>query len=88
MIVWQGLGFLGAIIPIVFYVVVGLLIQAVAGKDYLARHSWPGALGTLVGAFAVWFLALALDKPGRVLLDPQTGQTIQFKKRHTLFFVP
>lgn len=88
MLIWQGFGFIGAIIPIAFYVAVGLLTQAVVGKDYLAHHSWPGALGTLVGAFAVWCLALALDKPGRVLLDPQTGQTVEFKKKHTLFFVP
>jgi hypothetical protein len=88
MIIWQGLGFLGAIIPIIFYVAVGLTMQAIVGKDYLAHHSWPGALGTLVGAFVVWFLALALDKPGRVLLDPQTGQTVELKKKHTLFFIP
>ena len=88
MFIWQGLGFLGALLPLVFYVAFGLLIQAVVGKDYLVHHSWPGALGTLVGALAVWFLAMALDKPGRVLLDPKTGQTVEFKKQHTLFFIP
>jgi hypothetical protein len=88
MIIWQGFGFLGAIIPILFYVAVGLLMQAILGKDYLAHHSWPGALGTLLGAVAVWFLALMMDKPGRVLLDPQTGEKVELKQRHTLFFIP
>ena len=88
MLIWQGFGFVGAFLPILFYVAVSFLVQAAAGKDYIARHSWPGALGTLVGAVAVWFLALALDKPGRIFVDPQTGQTVEFKKKHTLFFIP
>ncbi len=87
MIIWQGFGFLGALIPIGCYVLAALLVQAVTGADYLASHSWPGALGTLVGAGLVWLLGERLDDPGQSLVDTKTGQTVVLKKRHTLFFV-
>jgi len=88
MIIWQGLGFLGALIPIGCYVLSALVIRAAAGPDYLALHSWPGALGTLIGAGLVWLLGEKMNGVGRTLVDPQTGQTVVLKKRHTLFFIP
>lgn len=88
MIIWQGFGFLGALIPIGCYVLSAFLVRAVAGADYLTVHSWPGAFGTLVGAGLVWLIGEKLNGPGRSLLDPQTGQTVVLRKRHTLFFIP
>lgn len=88
MIIWQGLGFLGPIIPIVCYVLLAMLVRAVAGPAYLTTHSWPGALGTLIGAGLVWLLGERLDKSARTLVDPQTGEVVQLKKRHTLFWIP
>lgn len=88
MIIWQGLGFLGALIPVVCYVLMALSVQAIAGPAYLDQHSWPGAMGTLFGAGLVWFLAARLERPTRTLIDQRTGETLLLKKRHTLFFVP
>ncbi len=88
MIVWQGLGLLAALIPIAGYVLMVKLVQASLGLDYTNTHSWPGALGTLLGAVAVWFLAQRLMGPGRTMVDQQTGQTVVLRKKHTLFFIP
>ena len=88
MIIWQGFGFLGAVIPILSYVLVALLVKTVFGPAYLTIHSWPGALGTLIGAGLIWLLSEQLDKPARTLVDPQTGAVVQLKKRHTLFWIP
>jgi len=88
MIVWQGFGFLALILPILGYVLTAKLVGSIEGTDYLASHSWPGALGTLIGAAIVWLLALVLDKPGKTLVDPATGQTVTLKKKHTLFWIP
>ena len=88
MIIWQGLGFFGALIPIMCYVLAALIVEGVAGRNYLGTHSWPGALGTLVGAGLVWLLSRKLEKPSRTLLDPQTGETVVLNRKHTLFFVP
>jgi hypothetical protein len=88
MVIWQGLGFLALVIPILGYVLVARLVGAMEGVGYLALHSWPGALGTLLGACLVWLLALWLDKPGRELTDPKTGEIVVLKRKHSLFFVP
>ena len=88
MIIWQGFGFLAVIIPIVGYVLAALSVQAIAGPGYLAHHSWPGALGTLIGAGFIWVLGTKLERPPRTLIDQQTGETVVLRKRHTLFFIP
>lgn len=59
MIIWQGLGFLGALIPIAGFVLAYVLTQMLAGPDYQAHHGWPGDLGTLIGAGLVWLLSEA-----------------------------
>jgi hypothetical protein len=88
MLVWQGFGFLAVIIPIVSYVLTVKVAQAALGAIYMDSHSWPGALGTLLGAVIVWFMAQKLKGPGRTLVDPKTGQTVVLTKKHTVFFVP
>ncbi len=88
MIVWQGFGFLGPLVPMAGYVVLALLVGAIGGKPYLATHSWPGALGTLLGAALLFFISERLDRPGRLLVDPLNGETVVLKKKHTFFFLP
>ena len=87
MIIWQGLGFLALLIPIARYAGTVKLLQLTLGMPYTANHSWPGALGTLLGAALVYLLALRLEAPGRTLLDPRTGQGVTLKRRHTLFWM-
>jgi hypothetical protein len=88
MVIWQGLGFLAIVLPMIGYILVSVTVGAIEGPGYTAQHSWPGALGTLIGACVVWLLALRLDQPGRQLVDPKTGQVVVLRKKHTLFFVP
>jgi predicted lysophospholipase L1 biosynthesis ABC-type transport system permease subunit len=88
MIVWQGFGFAGILIPILMYVVTVKLFQSLFGIAYTDTHAWPGAVGTLIGAGLIYWLSVALDKPGRTLLDPQTGQTVVLRKKHTVFWIP
>ena len=90
MLIWQGFGFLAVVFPILGYVLTVKVLQAILGAPYTDSHAWPGALGTLLGAAAVWFLARSpiLNKPGRSLVDPKTGETVVLKKKHTFFFIP
>ena len=88
MIIWSGLGFLGLLLPVAGYIVIVKFLQFALGSQYTDVHSWPGALGTILGAAGVWFLGLKLSGSGRTLLDPATGQTVQVRKRHTLFWIP
>ena len=88
MIVWQGFGFPAVLLPSMMYVVTVKLLQGMLGAGYTDTHAWPGALGTLIGAGLVFWLSLALNKPGRTLVDRKTGQTVVLRKKHTLFWVP
>jgi hypothetical protein len=88
MIVWQGWGFLAALIPMGGYLLLAKIVQVLLGAAYLETHSWPGALGTLIGAAVVWVLGWKLNGPGRTLVDPVTGKNVVLRKRNTLFFVP
>lgn len=72
MIVWSGFGILAGLLPVLGYLVVAGLVQAAAGANYINHHSWPGALGTLMGAAGVWALSVKLSEP----------------ERHTFFYIP
>jgi hypothetical protein len=88
MILWQGFGFLAVLVPILAYLIVVKLMELAMGVAYTNTHSWPGALGTLIGAIGVAWLAKAFDKPKRLLMDVGTGQPVVMKPKHTLFFIP
>ena len=88
MIIWSGFGFLAGVIPVLCYMAMSKLCQIAYGPAYTDAHSWPGALGTLLGAMAVYVLAKKLDTPTRTLVDKATGETVVIKRKHTLFFIP
>lgn len=85
MIVWQGLGFLAVLIPVVFLVAANIIF----GKDFLSAQSYGLEAVVLVSAIAVWFIGTKLNNaPGKILLDPETNQEVVLKKKHTIFWVP
>ncbi len=88
MIIWQGLGFLALLIPVVTYGMVFAICSLALGSNYPVTHGWPGGVGVVLGAVATWLLAKKLDVPGRTLIDPATGRTVVFKKKNTLFWIP
>ena len=45
------------------------------------------AVGMAAASVAVWFLGRRLNQP-RDGFDPRTGEPVQFRNRHRLFFVP
>lgn len=83
MIIWKGLGIL---IPL--FAIFGAVAGSVAGS--LFGHSGLGAgLGLGAAAIGNWFIWRAINsQPGKVLVDPQTGQQVMLKTTHSLFFIP
>ena len=89
MIIWQGAGFGGFLIPaiIVFGGQYGL--DAQMGEGYYTSHPWTTALLLVVTAAAVWVFGSALNKePGRELIDPVTQERVLLKEKHTIFWIP
>ena len=88
MIIWSGFGFLALLIPIVTAMLVAGPVAAVMPAGYLANHGWPTALGVLLGGIVVWVLGTRMNGTGRLLVDPQTGQQVTIRRKHSLFFIP
>ena len=79
MIVWSGYGFLTAI-----FALVGLLI----GNSLLGSVPFHSSIGIILGAVANWFVGKKLNSvPGRTLIDEETGERLEYKRSHTLFWI-
>lgn len=80
MIVWQGLGFLAALIPVILIVIM----------DKAAPSMVHGtAVALVISAIIVWLVGTKLNGgEGKVLVDPETEQEVVLKKDHTLFWIP
>ena len=88
-IIWRGLGFLVAVIAFGCSLAGNFIANAIAGEGYFDRHKWPLGLSLLVAAALCWLLGDYLRKrPGRVVIDKQTGREFELKKIHSLFFIP
>lgn len=82
MIVWQGFGFLVALVPVVI-----LLLFSMLGIDKNFKYSEEVTL--LATAIIVWVVGRKLNsQPAKILIDPQTNQEVVFKNKHTMFWIP
>mgnify|MGYP000166731658 CR=1 FL=1 len=90
MIIWSGFGFLAALIPIATLVLGGVLCKWVTGDDTLYDNNLLLRLFSFgLASLLVWFLGKRLNgRPGKILIDPATGQPVILKQRHSLFFIP
>jgi hypothetical protein len=79
MIIWQGYGFLGALIPVVLLLVF----------DKTRSMAYETEIAILLSALCVWFAGKKLNTaPGKRLIDPETNQDVILKNKHTIFWMP
>ena len=76
MIIWNGKGYLVAVITFLLLVGAEFGSEALfADERYYQMHGWPLAAAMAVAAVVVWFLGNHLHKTGgRVVIDKATGQ--------------
>lgn len=90
MIIWQGHGYLVAVIVLALGVAVALATESYFGDaGYYQTHGWPLAASLLLAGLACWSLGGYLHRRGaRTVVDKATGQELVIGGKHTLFFVP
>lgn len=90
MIIWQGLGFLVAVIVFGFSLAANFISNATLGDGYYDAHNWPVAVSLLFSAPVCWFLGNYLRKRSdRIAIDKETGKEfVVNQSRHALFFIP
>jgi hypothetical protein len=78
MIIWQGRGFLVAVIIFGFSLIMNLIFNATYGTGYYDQHKWPFALSLIDSAILCWFLGNYLRKKTyRIVIDKTTGRVYQ-----------
>ena len=91
MIVWQGFGILAVLIPVALIVVVTVLWGAITGTSTPTERDSTLilAIAALVSAPQVYLLDKRLAaRPARTMIDKATGQDVEMRGAHTLFFIP
>ncbi len=89
MIIWQGLGILTPIIPIIFWIIIPMTIGSMVSQETFSEYfKYFSTISILLGAVTLWFLGRKLNGgEGRSLVDEATGEIVILKKKHTLFFI-
>lgn len=89
LLIWQGWGLLAIAIPVVVCLIVQVVIDTIFGAGYYSTHQFLVALALALSAAAVWFAGAKLNGgPTQTLVDPKTGVQYEFKRKHTIFWIP
>lgn len=90
MIIWEGKGWLVAVIIFGCSLAANLLANWWTGsEDYWNKHQWTFALSLFAAGMICWYLGQRLEgTASRTLVDVDTGEEITHRPRHTLFWIP
>jgi hypothetical protein len=90
MIIWNGKGWLVAVIAFALLVGSEYASEAwFADQTYYQTHMWPRAAALIVAAIIVWFVGAWLHARGsRTVIDKATGQEMVIGGGDSLFFIP
>ncbi|MEP2273864.1 MAG: hypothetical protein ABJH98_00315 [Reichenbachiella sp.] len=81
MIVWSGRGILTPLI-----LLVALFLSISLSSDAVAVYTFPFSL--IFAGVANWYLGKKWNnKEGRIMVDEATGERVEFKSNHTLFWI-
>jgi hypothetical protein len=87
--IWQGYGFLGLLVPFLMSLITQMTSDSLYEKGFYTSHPIIPAIVLLISSALIWFLGVKLNsEPGKLLIDPKTGQQFEFKKKHTIFWIP
>ena len=90
MLVWNGKGYLVAVIAFVAAFGAEYLSEAYfADQTYYQTHGWPLAAALVVAGIISWILGSYLrGKNSRTVIDKATGQEMTIGGEDALFFIP
>jgi hypothetical protein len=93
MLVWNGWGFLVAVIGFACLLVTQIVVNsAMQNDEYYQNNGWPKLVGFVVAAIIVWPVGRALNRKGldRELIDVNTGERVVLSSGggNSLFFIP
>ena len=89
MIIWQGAGFIVAVVAFAMLLIMELSVEALFKDDkYYQTHGWPKLAAFFIAGLIVFFIGRYFNKKqGRVLVEKDTGREVVLKSKHSLFFI-
>jgi len=88
-IVWKGWGILAILVPIVFMFIVDLATNVMFGDGFYRESNWTLSLVLILSALSIYFIGIKLNnKIGQKVIDKETGEEIELKSIHSLFWIP
>lgn len=88
MIVWRGWGVLALVIAAAPLLLVGLMVDTIAGAGSFERiYGWAAPPIMLLAAGAIWVVGRRLNGGRRVLTHERTGERVELRPDHSLFFL-
>jgi hypothetical protein len=88
LLIWRGWGILGLLIPILA-LGLGMMVAEAVAPSNAAVTGIVVFIFCLAGAATVWVVGERLNsRPGRLLVDPATGEKVVLRSTHSLFWIP
>ena len=88
-LIWDGFGITIPLSVPVSMLVVQMITDRIFGTDYWKNNAWPLSLSLIISGLICWFLGRYLNsRPGRTLIDKETGEEFELRKKHSFFFIP
>ncbi len=90
MLVWTGWGILVPVIGFICALATEAATRTFTGDEaYYGEHGWLILVALFSAGVIVFFLGRYLNlRPGKHLIDTDTGEEIEQRKSHTFFFIP
>jgi len=89
MVVWKGWGLLVVGFLFAFVLPTEFVVEHYLGEGQYKALAWPIPLVFLLAAIPTTLLGMKFhNKPARILLDPETGEKVELKSEHSLFWIP
>lgn len=89
MIVWKGWGLAVIVIAFLFVLPIQFSVEYFYGEGQYQALAWPVPLVFLLSAIPTTLLGVKLNnRPARILIDPETGEKVELKTTHSLFWIP
>jgi hypothetical protein len=90
MVIWNGLGFLIAVITFPLLLSAEYITEWLAVNDsYYQDHGWPKLLAFFLAGAIIWPLGAYLNrKQGKVVIEKESGKELLIKPHHSFFFIP
>lgn len=89
MVVWKGWGLSILLFIFMFVLPIEFLVEHYFGVGQYKALAWPIPLAILLGAIPTTIVGVILNnKPARLLVDAETGEKVELKPNHSLFWIP